>query len=86
MRHEYVTMPNSSVFTGMSLFSGLLPNNNSFVAVRCSGIVIFKPLPSNGRPNRLHYSGFQPPCRNIFVDFQRNCKMFSNSTFVALQQ
>jgi hypothetical protein len=32
---------------------------DTFVAIRCSGDVITKPLPRNGRPLWLHYSGFQ---------------------------
>jgi hypothetical protein len=47
----------------MSLFSDLLPINDSFVAICCSGNVITEPLLSNGRPE-LHYSGFQPSCHN----------------------
>jgi hypothetical protein len=43
----------------------LLPSNDSFVAIRCSGKVITEPLLSNGRPVRLHYFGFQPSCRSI---------------------
>jgi hypothetical protein len=55
-----------SVVTGIYLFSGLLPSNNSFAPIRCSGNVITEPLLSNGRSLRLHYSGFQPSCHNIF--------------------
>jgi hypothetical protein len=41
------------------LFGDLLPGNDSFVAIRCSGNVIAEPLVSNGRPLWLHFYGFQ---------------------------
>jgi hypothetical protein len=37
-----------SVVTGMSLSSGPLPSNKSFIAIRCSGNVITDPFHSNG--------------------------------------
>jgi hypothetical protein len=46
------------------VFSNLLPGNDSFTAIRCSGNVISEPLLSNGRLLRLHHSGFQPSCHS----------------------
>jgi hypothetical protein len=40
------------------VFSYLLPSNDSFVAIHCSGNVITEPLLSNERPLWLHYSIF----------------------------
>jgi hypothetical protein len=52
------------------VFSGLLPSNDSFVAIRCSGNVITEPLLTKGRPLLLHYSGFQA----VFTEgFSNNC-------------
>jgi hypothetical protein len=45
--------------TRKSVFSDLLPNNDSFVAIRYTWNVITEPLLSNGRPLRLQYSSFQ---------------------------
>jgi hypothetical protein len=50
---------------GISLFIGLLPSNDLFIAIGCSGNVVTEPLLSNGRTLRLHYSGFQPSCHNM---------------------
>jgi hypothetical protein len=58
-----------SAVTGMSLFSCLLPSNDSFFAILCSGNVITEPLLSNGRPFRFHYFGFQPSYHNIIKEF-----------------
>jgi hypothetical protein len=48
------------------VFINLLPGNDTFVAIRCSGTVIFEPLLSNGRLLRLHHSGFQPSCHKTY--------------------
>jgi hypothetical protein len=58
----------------LSVYS-LLPGNGLFVAIRCSGNVISEPLLSNGRLLRLHHSGFQPSCHNIF-----ECRMGGRRT------
>jgi hypothetical protein len=60
----------ASIVTGMSLFSSLLPSNDSFVAICCSGNMITEPLLSNGRPLRLHCSGFQPSCHNMNMNMK----------------
>jgi hypothetical protein len=49
----------------MSLFSGLLPNDDLFIAIGRSENVVTETLLGNGRPFRFHYSGFQPSCHNM---------------------
>jgi hypothetical protein len=58
----------NSEATVLSIYN-LLPGNDSFIAIRCSGDVISNPLLSNGRLLQLHNSGFEPSCHNIHTKF-----------------
>jgi hypothetical protein len=55
------------VVSETTLFSYILPDNDSFAAIRCNGNTITVPLSSNGRLLRLHHSSFLPSCHNILV-------------------
>jgi hypothetical protein len=59
------------------VFSDLLPRNNSFVAIPCSGNVITESLLSNGRPLGLHYSGFQ----EVFIEPLPSNGLFRHNIF-----
>jgi hypothetical protein len=52
------------------VFNYLLPGNDSFIAIHCSGNVIAEPFRSNGHLLRLHHYGFKPSCHNIKANDQ----------------
>jgi hypothetical protein len=48
--------------------------------IRCHGNLFTKPLPSNGRLLRLHYSGLQASCHYIYGIFYNNNVKYTRTT------
>jgi hypothetical protein len=62
---ELIVLCYSVCCHGNLVFNSLLPGNDSFIVIRCSGNLISESLLSNGRLLRLRHSGFQPSCHII---------------------